>query len=86
MHLVLRAIGVPIQNLIEYGEGRDSIDEFLNDLTAVTREQVVSFCWGKEIVLARALRRARHLYNWRELKRRGTETFAHFTRSIWSHV
>ena len=34
---------VPIQNLIEYLEGGDSIDEFLQDFPSVAREQVISF-------------------------------------------
>jgi uncharacterized protein (DUF433 family) len=33
---------VPIQNLIDYLEGRDSIDEFLEDFPTVTREQVIA--------------------------------------------
>src|SRR5204863_4450561 len=34
---------VPIQNLIDYLEGGDSIDEFLEDFPSVQREQVISF-------------------------------------------
>lgn len=34
---------VPIQNLIDYLGGGDSIDEFLEDFPSVTREQVISF-------------------------------------------
>jgi uncharacterized protein (DUF433 family) len=34
---------VPIQNLIDYLEGGDSIDEFLEDFPSVTRDQVISF-------------------------------------------
>jgi uncharacterized protein (DUF433 family) len=46
---------VPIQNLIDYLEGGDSIDEFLEDFPTVTREQVISFLEeAKESVLARA--------------------------------
>jgi uncharacterized protein (DUF433 family) len=33
---------VAIQNLIDYLEGRDSIDEFLEDFPTVTREQVIA--------------------------------------------
>jgi uncharacterized protein (DUF433 family) len=47
---------VPIQNLIDYLEGGDSIDEFLEDFPSVTREQVISFLEeAKESVLARAV-------------------------------
>jgi uncharacterized protein (DUF433 family) len=46
---------VPIQNLIDYLQGGDSIDEFLEDFPTVTREQVISFLEeAKESVLARA--------------------------------
>lgn len=34
---------VPIQNLIDYLEGGDSIDEFLDGFPSVTREQVIAF-------------------------------------------
>ena len=34
---------VPIQNLIDYLEGGDSIDEFLEDFQSVSREQVITF-------------------------------------------
>jgi uncharacterized protein (DUF433 family) len=34
---------VPIQNLIDYLEGGDSIDEFLEDFPSIAREQVISF-------------------------------------------
>lgn len=33
----------PIQNLIDYLEGGDSIDEFLEDFPSVRRDQVISF-------------------------------------------
>jgi uncharacterized protein (DUF433 family) len=47
---------VPIQNLIDYLEGGDSIDEFLEDFPTVTREQVIAFLEeAKETVLARAV-------------------------------
>ena len=47
---------VPIQNLIDYLEGGDSIDEFLEDFPSVTREQVISFLEeAKDSVLARAV-------------------------------
>ena len=43
---------VPIQNLIDYLEGGDSIDEFLEDFPSVQREQVISFLEeAKESVL-----------------------------------
>ena len=34
---------VPIQTLIDYLEGGDSIDEFLKGFPTVTREQVIAF-------------------------------------------
>ena len=34
---------VPIQNLIDYLEGGDSIDDFLEGFPTVTRDQVVAF-------------------------------------------
>jgi uncharacterized protein (DUF433 family) len=47
---------VPIQNLIDYLEGGDSIEEFLKDFPTVTREQVISFLEeAKDSVLARAV-------------------------------
>jgi uncharacterized protein (DUF433 family) len=47
---------VPIQNLIDYFEGGDSIDEFLEDFPSVRRDQVISFLEeAKESVLARAV-------------------------------
>jgi uncharacterized protein (DUF433 family) len=47
---------VPIQNLIDYLEGGDSIDEFLEDFPSVSREQVISFLEeARESVLARAV-------------------------------
>ncbi len=47
---------VPIQHLIDYLEGGDSIDEFLDGFPTVTREQVISFLEeAKESVLAGAV-------------------------------
>ncbi|PYI98983.1 MAG: hypothetical protein DME98_02375 [Verrucomicrobia bacterium] len=47
---------VPIQTLIDYLEGGDSIDEFLEDFPSVRRDQVISFLEeAKESVLARAV-------------------------------
>ena len=34
---------VPIQNLVDYLEGGESIDEFLNGFPTVKREQVIAF-------------------------------------------
>ena len=34
---------VPIQNLIDYLEGGDSIEEFLDGFPTVSREQVIAF-------------------------------------------
>jgi uncharacterized protein (DUF433 family) len=47
---------VPIQNLIDYLEGGDSIEDFLEGFPTVSREQVIAFLEEtKESVLARAL-------------------------------
>ena len=47
---------VPIQHLIDYLEGGDSIDEFLEDFPTVSREQVIAFLEeAKESALARAV-------------------------------
>ena len=47
---------VPIQNLIDYLEGGDSIDEFLEDFPSVKRDQVISFLEeAKESVLSLAV-------------------------------
>jgi uncharacterized protein (DUF433 family) len=46
---------VPIQNLIDYLQGGDSIDEFLEDFPTVARDQVISFLTeATDSVLARA--------------------------------
>ncbi len=37
---------VPIQNLIDYLEGGDSIEDFLDGFPSVSREQVISFLEG----------------------------------------
>jgi uncharacterized protein (DUF433 family) len=47
---------VPIQNLIDYLQGGDSIDVFLEDFPTVTRNQVISFLEEvKDNVFARAV-------------------------------
>jgi uncharacterized protein (DUF433 family) len=47
---------VPIQTLIDYLEGGDSIDEFLEDFPSVSREQVITFLEeAKASALARAM-------------------------------
>ena len=47
---------VPIQNLIDYLEGGDSIDDFLEGFPTVSRNQVIAFLEeAKESVLARAV-------------------------------
>ena len=47
---------VPIQNLMDYLEGGDSIDEFLEDFPSVRRDQVITFLEeAKQSVLARAV-------------------------------
>ena len=40
---VFRGTRVPVQTLIEYLEGGDSIDEFLEGFPTVTRAQVIAF-------------------------------------------
>ena len=47
---------VPIQNLIDYLEGGDSIEDFLEGFPTVSREQVIAFLEeGKARMLARAV-------------------------------
>jgi uncharacterized protein (DUF433 family) len=47
---------VPIQNLIDYLEGGDSIEDFLEGFPSVSREQVIAFLEeAKDSVLARAV-------------------------------
>lgn len=47
---------VPIQNLIDYLEGGDSIADFLEGFPTVSREQVIAFLEeAKESVLARVV-------------------------------
>ena len=47
---------VPIQNLIDYLEGGDSIDDFLEGFPTVSREQVIAFLEeAKDSILARAM-------------------------------
>ena len=47
---------VPIQNLIDYLEGGDSIEEFLDGFPSVSREQVIAFLEeAKTLVLAAAV-------------------------------
>ena len=44
---------VPVQTLLDYVEGGDSIDEFLEDFPTVTRQQVIAFLEAaKERLLA----------------------------------
>ena len=44
---------VPVQTLLDYIEGGDSIDEFLEDFPTVTRQQVIAFLEAaKEHLLA----------------------------------
>lgn len=50
---VFRGTRVPVQTLIEYLEGGENIDQFLQGFPSVTREQVVAFLEeAKEKVLA----------------------------------
>jgi uncharacterized protein (DUF433 family) len=47
---------VPIQNLIDYLEGGDSIEDFLEGFPTVSREQVIAFLEeAKARMLARAV-------------------------------
>ena len=47
---------VPIQNLMDYLEGGDSIDDFLDGFPTVSREQVIAFLEApKERVLSGAV-------------------------------
>lgn len=46
---------VPIQNLIDYLEGGDSIDDFMEGFPSVSREQIIAFLEeAKDRVLAAA--------------------------------
>ena len=48
---------VPIQNLIDYLDGGDSIEDFLEGFPTVSREQVIAFLEeAKDRVLADAAR------------------------------
>ena len=40
---VFRGTRVPVQTLVEYLEGGQTIDEFLDGFPTVTREQVIAF-------------------------------------------
>ena len=39
---------VPIENLIDYLEGGDSIEDFLEGFPSVSREQVIAFLEGSQ--------------------------------------
>jgi uncharacterized protein (DUF433 family) len=44
---------VPVQSLIDYLEGGETIDEFLDQFPSVKREQVVAFLrQGRDLVVA----------------------------------
>jgi uncharacterized protein (DUF433 family) len=46
---------VPIQTFVDYLEGGDTIDDFLDDFPTVSREQAVAFLQqAKELMLASA--------------------------------
>ena len=48
---------VPIQNLIDYLEGGDSIEDFLDGFPTLSREQVIAFLEeAKECMLAAAVK------------------------------
>ena len=40
---VFHGTRVPVQTLLDYLEGGDSVDEFLKGFPSVTREQVIAF-------------------------------------------
>ena len=47
---------VPVQTLIDYLEGSETIDDFLEGFPSVSREQVIAFLEeAKESLLARAV-------------------------------
>ena len=39
--IVFKGTRVPVQNLFDYIEGDESLDEFLDDFPSVSREQVI---------------------------------------------
>ncbi len=50
---VFRGTRAPIQTLIDYLEGGDTLDEFLDDFPTVTREQALQILeLAKELLLA----------------------------------
>ncbi len=50
---VFRGTRVPIQTLIDYLEGGDSLDQFLDDFPTVSREQALQVLeLAKELLLA----------------------------------
>ena len=50
---VFASTRVPVQALLDYIEGGDSIDEFLEGFPSVTRAQVITFLEeGKALVIA----------------------------------
>ncbi len=50
---VFRGTRVPVQTLIDYLEGGDSLDEFLEDFPTVSREQAYQLLeLAKELLLA----------------------------------
>ena len=40
---MFRGTRVPVQTLIDYIEGGDTLDDFLDDFPTVSREQVIEF-------------------------------------------
>lgn len=56
---VFKGTRVPVQNLIDYLESGDNLDEFLSDFPTVTREQAVSALeCAKEYLVANAHERS----------------------------
>jgi uncharacterized protein (DUF433 family) len=52
---VFNGTRVPVKNLIDYLEGGDSLDEFLEDFPSVSREQAVQFLeLAKDALVAQA--------------------------------
>jgi uncharacterized protein (DUF433 family) len=47
---------VPVQTLLDYLEGGESIDDFLDGFPSVTREQVILFLEMAKIVSSKQLR------------------------------
>lgn len=52
---VFQGTRVPVQNLLDYLEGGETLDEFLDGFPGVTREQAIAFLeMAKDVLLADA--------------------------------